>query len=297
VNTVKRTFFCFAVCRKKVVIHVPSSIKHIHHHHTNKVILKPELPHEHNLGGDSWIVSKGLDNLGGWTEEHVIGHNLGGSHQNDWYKNTGWQGAGHGPWRDGKVAEDVVLGSGNAGGFIKHETPHIGLAGRNPGGLKKERHIIFSGKAPGGQQTLKGQGGDLDWVVHGKFLSDGSGLRGSNHVRWQNLHGHEAGSVITGTIGSEGQYEVKEPSEGEKGLSGGAFVNSGKYGGAISGHWDKPVIGHSGGHPSVSSSEVKGQTGTSYSTFVLHDRPAKGKRHLPNTGKIWLVELQILNFA
>jgi hypothetical protein len=244
------------------------------------VIFKPEHPHEHNLGDGSWVISKGLENQGGWTEEQVIGHDLGGSHQEDWYKNTDWQGAGyggsqgtgHGGWLGGKVIEDAVLGSGNAGGLPKHETSHIGLAGTNIGGFKKERDIIFSGKG-------KGREGGLGVVVHGKFLSDGAGLGGSNHGRWQNLHGREEGSVITGTIGSEGQYEVKEQIDGHEGLNGGVFVNTGKYGGVISGDWAKPVIGDSGGHPSVSSSEVKGHTGTSYSTFVLHDRPVKDKRH------------------
>jgi hypothetical protein len=217
-------------------------------------------------------VSKGLENLGGWTEENVLGHNLGGSHQEDLYKNTGWQGAGQGPWHDGKVTEGIVLGSGNAGGLIKQETTHIGLTGRNLGGMKKQRDIIFSGKGSVGRQALKGQEVDLGGVFQGKYVGDG----GSKHGKWQNLHVHEGG-VITGTIGSEGQYEVKEQSEGEKGLNGGAFLNTGKY--VIGGEWDKPVIGPSGGHPSVSSSEVKGHTGTSYSTFVLHERPTKNKRH------------------
>jgi hypothetical protein len=240
--------------------------------------LKPENDHQQNIGGGSWLLSKGLENLGGWTEEHVIGHNLGGSHQEDLHKNTGWQGAGHIGWLDGKVTEGIVLGSGNAGGLIKHETPQIGSTGRNLGDLKKERDIIFSGKRSVGLQALKGQDGDLGGVVHDKFVGDGAGLRASNHGKWQNLHFQEGG-VITGTIGSEGQYEVKEQFEDEKGLNGGAFLNTGKYGGVIGGEWGKPVIGHSGGHPSVSSSEVKGHRGTSYSTFVMHDRPTKDNRH------------------
>jgi len=270
-NTVIETFFV-VVYRKKIVIHVPSSIKHIHHHHTNKVILQPEQNHE----SGSWFVSKGLENLGGWTEEHVIGHDLGGSNQEDLYKNTGWQGAGHGHWLDGKVTEGLVLGSGNAGGVIKQETTHIGLTGINLGGAKKQRDTIFSGKGSVGRQALNGHEGDLGGVVHGKYIGDVAGVRGSKHGKWQNLNFHEGG-VITGTIASAGQYEVKEPFEGEKGLNGGAFLNNGKY--VIGGEWDKPVIGHSGGHPSVSSSEVKGHTGTSYSTFVLHERPTKDKRH------------------
>ena len=236
------------------------------------MILKPE----HNLGGDSWIVSKGLENLGGWTEEHVIGHSLGESNQEDLYKNTGWQGAGQGPWLDGKVTEGIALGSGNAGGLIKQETTHIGLTGRNLGGVKQQRDIIFSGKGYVGHHALKGHEGDLGGVVQGKYVGDGAGVRGSKYGKWQNLHVHEGG-VITGTIASDGQYEVKEQSEGEKGLNGGIFLNNGKY--VIGGEWDKPIIGHSGGHPSVSSSEVKGHTGTSYSTFVLHERPTKDKRH------------------
>lgn len=254
-----------------MVIHVPSSIKHIHHHHRSKVILKPE----HNLGDDSWLVSKGIENLGGWTEEHVLGLDLGGSQHEDLYKNTGWQGAGQGRWLDGKVTEGVVLGGGKAGGLIEQETTHTGLTGRNLGGIKKQRDIIFSGKGSVGLQALKGHEGDLGGVVQGKYVSDGAGVRGSKHEKWQNLHVHE-GDVITGTIGSGGQYEVKEQFEGDKGPNGGAFLNTGKY--VIGGEWDKPVIGHSGGHPSVSSSEVKGHTGTSYSTFVLHERPTKDKR-------------------
>lgn len=257
---------------------MPSSIKHIHHHHRSKLILKPEIPHEQNLGGGGWFASKGLDNLGGWTEEHVTGHNLGGSHQTGLFKNTGWQAAGHGRWPDGKVTEDIVLGSGKVGGLIKHETPHIGLTGKNLGGLKKERDIIFSGKGSVGQQALKGHFGDLGGVVQGKFVVGGTDTTRSKRGKWQNQHVHEGG-VITGTIGSEGQYEVQEQSDGEKGLNGGAFLNTGNYGGAIGGEWDKPVIGHSGGHSSVSTSEVKGHTGTSYSTFVLHDRPKKDKGH------------------
>jgi hypothetical protein len=246
---------------------VPSSIKHIHHHHRrNKVILQPE----QHLGGGSWLVSEGLENLGGWTEEHVLGHNLGGSHQEDLYKNTGWQGAGQSHWHDGKFTEGIVLDSGNAGGLIKQETTHAGLTG-----MKKQRDIIFSGKGSVGQQAVQGQEGYLGGVVQGKFVGDGAGVRGSKHGKWQNLHVHEGG-VITGTIGSEGQYEVKEQFDGEKGQNGGAFLNTGKY--VIGGEWDKPVIGHSGGHPSVSSSEVKGHTGTSYSTFVLHERPTKDRR-------------------
>lgn len=233
-------------------------------------------PEEHLVGG-SWLVSEGLENMGGWTEEHVLGHNLGGSHHEDLYKNTGWQGAGQGRWHDGKFTEGIVLGSGNAGGLIKQETSHTGLTGRNPGGIKKQREIIFSGKGSVGLQgqVLKGHEGDLGGVIQGKFVGDGSGVPGSKHGKWQNIDVHEGG-VITGTIGSEGQYEVKEHFEGEKGLNGGAFLNTGKY--VIGGEWNKPVIGHSGGHPSVSSSEVKGHTGTSYSTFVLHERPAKNKR-------------------
>jgi len=250
---------------------VPSSIKHIHHHHRNKVILQPE----QHLGDGSWLVSEGLENLGGWTEEHVLGHNFGGSHHEGLYKNTGWQGAGQGSWHDEKLTEGIVLGSGNAGGLIKQETTHTGLTGRNPGGMNKQRDIIFSGKGSVGRQVLTGQEGDLGGVIQGKFFGDGSSVPGSKYGKWQNLHVHEGG-VITGTIGSEGQYEVKEQSEGEKGLKGGAFLNTGKY--VIGGEWDKPVIGHSGGHPSVSSSEVKGHTGTSYSTFVLHERPSKVKR-------------------
>jgi len=254
-----------------VVIHVPSSIKHIHHHHRSKMVLQPEK----NLGGDGWLVSKGLENLGGWTEEHVLGHNFGGSQQEDLYKNTGWQGAGQGPWFDGKFTEGIVSGSVNAGGLIKQETTHIGLTGRNLGGMKKQRDIIFSGKGSVGRQALKSQEGDVGGVAQGKYFGDGGGVRGSKHGQWQNLHVQEGG-VITGTIGSQGQYEVKEQFEGEKGLNGGAFLNTGKY--VIGGEWDKPVIGHSGGHPSVSSSEVKGHTGTSYSTFVLHERPTKDRR-------------------
>lgn len=261
------------------MIHVPSSIKHIHHHHTSKVFLKPENHHEHSLGGGGWLLSKGLENLGGWTEEHVIGHNLEGSHQEDWHKNTGWQGEGHSRWLDGKVTENVALGGGNAGGLIKHERPHVGLAGRNLGGLKKQRDIIFSEKGSGVRQSLKGQGGDLGALVHGKFLGDGAGLRGSNRGKWQQLNDHEEGSVITGTIVSEGQYEVKEQLDSDKGFNAGVFANTGKYGGIISGDWDKPVISHGGGHPSTSSSEVKGHKGASYSTFVLHDTPIKDKRH------------------
>jgi len=220
-------------------------------------------------------VSKGLENLGGWTEEHVIGHSLGGSNQEDLYKNRGWQGAGQGHWLDGKFTEGIGLGSGNAGGLIKQETTPIGLTGRNLGGVKKHRDTIFSGKESVGRQTLKGQEGDLGGVVPSKYVGDGTGVRVSKHGKWQHLHVHE-GDVITGTIASAGQYEVKEPFEGEKGLNGGAFLNTGKY--VIGAEWDTPVIGHSGGHPSVSSSEVKGHTGTSYSTFVLHERPTKDKR-------------------
>lgn len=251
---------------------MPSSIKHIHHHHTSKVILQPEK----NLGGGGWLASKGLENLGGWTEEHVIGHSLVGSNQEDMYKNTGWQGVGQGHWLDGKVNEGFVLGSGNAGGLIKQETTHTGLTGKNFGGVKYQRDTIFSGKGPVGHQTLNGHEGDLGGVVQGKYVGDGAGVRGSQHGKWQNLHVHDGG-VITGNIASAGQYEVKEPFEGEKGLNGGAFLNTGKY--VIGGEWDKPVIGQSGGHPSVSSSEVKGHTGTSYSTFVLHESPTKDKRH------------------
>jgi len=266
---------------------VPSSIKHIHHHHRSKVILQPEKI----FGDGGWVVSKGLENLGGGTEEHVLGHNLAGSHQEDLNKNTGWQGAGQGRWHDGKFSEAIVFGSGNAGGLIKQEGPHIGLTGRNLGGVKKQRDIIFSGKGSVGRHPLKGQEGDLGGVVQGKFVGDGAGVGGSKHGKWQNLNVYEGG-VITSTIGSDGHYEVQEQLESEKGLNGGAFLNTGEY--VIGGEWDNPVIGHSGGHTSVSSgghplvsggghssvssSEVKGHTGTSYSTFVLHERPTKDKR-------------------
>jgi hypothetical protein len=261
-NIVTETYSsCFF--RKKIVIHVPTSVKHIHHHHTNKVLVKPKQHHEPSLVGDSWSLLEGLENTDGWSAEHVAGHGFSGSDHEDWYKSKGRHGRGHGHWHEGKVTEDIRN--------IGDERPHIGSAGRSPSGWKQGADGSFGSKGSGVWQTVKGHAGDLDGFVHGNFWNDGTGSRGSNRERRHQFSGHE-GTFISGKTRHMGRYAVKDHFEEEKVRDTGVLPSTDKYGEPNAGDWDeleKTIDGHRGKHSPTSSSEGKDHS-SSYSSFVLH---------------------------
>jgi hypothetical protein len=257
--------FCF---RKKIVIHVPSSVKHIHHHHTNKVFVKPKQHHEPSLVGDSWSFLEGLENTDGWSAEHVAGHGFSGSGHEDWHKSMGRHGRGHGHWHEGKVTEDFLLGVRNIG----DERPHVSSAGKSPSGWKPGRDGSFGIKGSGVWQAVEGHAGDLDGFVHGKFWNDGTGSRGSNRERRHQFSGHEGG-FISGTARHTGRYAVKENSEEEKVRGTGIFPITDKYSRLRAGDWvqsEKIIGGHKGKHSPTISSEANDHNSSSYSSFVLH---------------------------
>ncbi|PNF26629.1 hypothetical protein B7P43_G09368 [Cryptotermes secundus] len=263
-NIITETYspFCF---RKKIVIHVPTSVKHIYHHHTKEVLVKPKQHHEHSLEGDGWSL---LENTDGWSVEHVTGHGLSGSDHEDWYKSKGRHGRGHGHWHEGKGSEDFLLGIRNIG----EEKPQVGSAGKSPSGWKQGRDGSFGSKGSGVWQTVKGHAGNLNGFVHGKFWEDGTDSRGSNRERRHQLSGHE-GSFISGTTRQRGRYAVKEHSEEDKIRGTGVSLSTDKYGGPNAADWDelgKTIGGHRGKHSPTSSSEAKDHIRSSYSNFVLH---------------------------
>jgi hypothetical protein len=253
--------FCF---RKKIVIRVPTSVKHIHHHHTNKVLVKPKQHHEPSFVGDSWSLLEGLENTDGWSIEHVAGHGFSGSDHDDWYKSKGRHGGGHGQWHEGKATEDFLLGIRN----VRDERPNVGSAGKSPSGWKQGREGSFRSKGAGVWQAVQGHVSDLD----GKFWNAGAGSRGSNRERRHQFSGHE-GTFISGITRHTGPYAVEEHSEEEKLRGTGVFPSTDKYGGPKAGEWDElaqTVGGHRGKHSPTSSSETKDHNGSSYSNFVLY---------------------------
>jgi hypothetical protein len=226
--------------------------------------VKPKHHQEHSLVGESWSLPKGLENTDGWSEEHVIGHAFGGSDHEDWYRSKGRHGRGHGHWQEGKVIDDFLLGVRSIG----DEKPHVGSTGRNPVGWKQGR----DSKGSGVWQAVKGQAGDLDGFVHGKFWNDGTGSRGSSRERRHQFNGQE-GRFITEATRPGGRYAVKEHSEEDKVIGTGVFPGSEKYGGSSVGNWDelkKTIGGNSRKPSSTGSSEAKVHYGSSYSSVVLH---------------------------
>lgn len=250
------------------MIHVPSTVKHIHHHHTNKLLVKPNHQHEFSAVGDGWSLPKVHENTNGWSEEHVTGHGFSGSDHEDWYKSKGSQVRGHGQWRQGKATEDLLLGIGDV---------HFGSTGRSPFGWKQGRDGNFGSTESGVWQAVKGHAGVTDRFVHGKLRNDGAGGRGSNRERRHQSSGHE-GTFIDGTTRLRGRYAVQEHPE-EQNVSGSGVFSS-TDGRLSAGDWDdlSKIIGrHSRKHSSTSSYEVKDHNGGSYSSFVLHN--ASDGRH------------------
>ncbi|XP_069695436.1 uncharacterized protein [Periplaneta americana] len=209
---------------KKVVIHVPSAVKHIHHHHTNKVVMKPKR-HQGYSGG--WRMGKGSHH--GKHTNHWAGedHDLGGG-DHEWHESK----AVRNTWYEG----DDVPGSRSLGGGKKQENWHQGYPAKNYGG-----EAGYGGK------------GAENW--HGGSAAAGR-TRGYGGGRGHYQHGGGRGS----------RYEVKEEYEEQYDAP----------------EWDsydveEPVDSYRNKPSPVSSYEVKGHKGNSYSSVVIHN--PKSRRH------------------
>jgi hypothetical protein len=248
------------------VIHVPSTVKHIHHHHTNKLLVTPRHQHESVVVGDGWSVPKVLENTNGWSEEHVTGHGFSGSDHEDWYKSKGSHVRGHGHWRQGKATDDFLSGIRSIG----DERPHVGSTGRSPFGWKQGRDGSFGSIESGVWQAVKGHAGVTDGPVHGKLWNGGAGAKGNNRERRHQSNGPE-GTFIAGKTRLRGRYAVQEHPEEQKATGSGTFPST--DGRRSPGDWDglnKAIGRHSTKHSSTSSYEAKDHNGNSYSSFVLH---------------------------
>jgi hypothetical protein len=246
-----KNIFVSICCRKKVVIHVPTSVKHIHHHHTSKVIVSPKHHHGYGLGGDSSPKSKGLNNMNGWSEEHVVGLDFGTSDHEVQYRSKGQEERGHSQWHGGKSSRSVESG-------MKYGASRVG----STGGWKVQGDSSFDDKRYGGWHVVKDHDGDLEGLVHGKFHSHGLGSEGRIQEMWRKFSGLEGG-IITGTTGSEGRYEVKEHLDEGEGHDARIVRQGESDGGLTTGNWNgmESRRGYSG----------EPFEGNSYSSFVIHN--------------------------
>ena len=238
------------------MIHVPTSVNHVHHHHTSKILVKSKGQHEGNEDG----LELHENPIEGWMEEHVEitdGPGLGGH---------GFGGGGHGFGGEGRGFGGGVHGfGGHSHGFVGGDQ---GFSGGNHG-LGGDSHGFVGGGQgfSGGSHGLGGDSHEFGGGSHG-FVGGGHGFSGGSHKFGGGSHkfggdSHKFGGDSHGFGGGSHKF----------GEGGQQMV--------IVGHDDMhlPELGSSHASPGISSHSWKGGKG-SESVFVTTKHPVGLMKHL-----------------